>query len=152
LATTLFLISSVTDFFDGYIARKFNQESDLGSLLDLLADKILVTGLLVWFVFIFDDFLIFISAYLIILREILVSSLRVYFLSLGNNLDGMKPNLLGKVKTTIQMIAISSVLISSYFNQDYISYASIFLLISALFSIVSLQNYYSLWSKKNVKD
>ena len=149
LATILFLIASVTDFFDGYIARKFNQESNLGSLLDLLADKILVISSLIWFIFIFDGFLILISAYLIIIREILISSLRIHFLVLGNNLDQIKPNLLGKIKTTIQMIAISTVFISPYFNQEYILYASIFLLVSAFISVASLQNYYSLWSKKN---
>lgn len=149
LATILFLIASVTDFFDGYIARKYNQESNLGSLLDLLADKVLVTSSLIWFIFIFDDFLILISAYLIIIREILISSLRVHFLSLENNLDKIKPNLLGKVKTTFQMIAIALVFISPYFNREYIFYASVILLISAVLSLVSLQNYYFLWSKKN---
>lgn len=148
LATTLFLIASVTDFFDGYIARKFNQESNLGSLLDLLADKVLVISSLIWFIFIFDDFLILISAYLIIIREILISSLRIHFLVLGNNLDGIKPNLLGKIKTTIQMIAIATVFISPYLGQKYILFSSVFLLISAFISVASLQNYYTLWSKK----
>jgi len=90
-----------------------------------------------------------ISAYLIIIREILISSLRIHFLVLGNNLDEIKPNLLGKIKTTIQMIAIATVFISPYLTQEYILFSSVFLLISAFISVASLQNYYTLWSKKN---
>jgi CDP-diacylglycerol--glycerol-3-phosphate 3-phosphatidyltransferase len=149
LATALFLISSITDYFDGYIARRFNQESDFGSLLDLLADKILVTSLLIWFIFSSNSFLILLSSYLIILREIAVSSLRIHFLVLGNNLKEIKPNLFGKVKTSIQMIAIALILISHDFDQKYIMQASVFLFISSLISLASLHNYYSTWSSNN---
>ena len=50
-AAILFLFSSLTDYFDGYLARKYLSESDLGAFLDLIADKILVTSLLIWLVF-----------------------------------------------------------------------------------------------------
>ena len=53
-AAGLFLVAAVTDFFDGFIARKYNQETDFGSLLDLIADKILVASMLIWFIFTFD--------------------------------------------------------------------------------------------------
>lgn len=149
LATVLFLISSITDYFDGYIARRFNQESALGSLLDLLADKVLVTSLLIWLIFSSNNYLILASAYLIILREISVSSLRIHFLILRNNLNDIKPNLFGKVKTSIQMIAIALILISHEFDQKYIMYASVLLFISSLISIASLYNYYSTWSNNN---
>ena len=146
-ALLLFLFAALTDFFDGLIARKLNQESDFGSLLDLIADKILVLSLLIWFVFIYDNFLIFISSYLIIMREIIISSLRVNFLSKGVNLELIKPNFFGKFKTTFQMIAISLILISPSLNMKYFPFISTLLFLTALLSLASLQNYYSSWSK-----
>lgn len=147
-STILFLSASLTDFFDGYLARKLNQESNLGSLLDLLADKILISSLLIWFVFSFDNFLIFISSFFIILREILVSSIRIHFLSINISLDEIKPNFLGKVKTSLQMLAIAMVLISPYISSQFFLIASLFLFSSAILSLISLYNYYSSWSKK----
>ena len=147
-STILFLSASLTDFFDGYLARKLNQESNLGSLLDLLADKILISSLLIWFVFSFDDFLIFISSFFIILREILVSSIRIHFLSTNLNLDEIKPNSLGKVKTSSQMVAIAMVLISPYISSQFFLVASLLLFSSSILSLISLYNYYSSWSKK----
>ena len=144
----LFLSASLTDFFDGYLARKLNQESNLGSLLDLLADKILISSLLIWFVFSFDNFLIFISSFFIILREILISSIRIHFLSTNISLDEIKPNFLGKVKTSSQMLAIAMVLISPYISSQFFLVASLLLFSSAILSLISLYNYYSSWSKK----
>jgi CDP-diacylglycerol--glycerol-3-phosphate 3-phosphatidyltransferase len=146
-AAGLFLIAALTDFFDGFIARKFDQETDFGSLLDLMADKILVSSMLIWFIFTFDNLLIFISAYLIILRELIISSLRVHFLSKAKSLELIKPNFLGKLKTTIQLIAIALILIAPVFNNTYLVFAAIILFLSALLSLISLQNYYSSWNE-----
>ena len=146
-AAGLFLIAALTDFFDGFIARKFDQETDFGSLLDLMADKILVSSMLIWFIFTFDNLLIFISAYLIILRELIISSLRVHFLSKAKSLELIKPNFLGKLKTTIQLIAIALILIAPVFNNTYLVFAAIVLFLSALLSLISLQNYYTSWNE-----
>ena len=148
LSLIVFIFAALTDFFDGYLARKLNLESNLGSLLDLLADKILISSLLIWFVFSFDDFLIFISSFFIILREILVSSIRIHFLSTNLNLDEIKPNSLGKVKTSSQMVAIAMVLISPYMSSQFFLVASLLLFSSSILSQVSLYNYYSSWIKK----
>ena len=147
VAACLFIFAALTDFFDGFIARKYEQETDLGSLLDLLADKVLVASLLIWFIFIFDNLFILVSSYLIILREILISSLRIHFISIKNSLESIKPNLLGKVKTSFQMVSIFLVLFSLDFNEIYFFYASISLFISSLLSLASLRSYYSSWSK-----
>jgi CDP-diacylglycerol--glycerol-3-phosphate 3-phosphatidyltransferase len=146
-AASLFLVAALTDFFDGFIARKFDQETDFGSLLDLMADKILVSSMLIWFIFTFDNLLIFISAYLIILRELIISSLRVHFLSKAKSLELIKPNFLGKLKTTIQLIAIALILIAPVFNNTYLIFAAIVLFLSALLSLLSLQNYYTSWNE-----
>ena len=54
----IFIIAALTDFLDGYFARKNNQTSDLGALLDLLADKIFVSVLLIWMTFHFDSLIL----------------------------------------------------------------------------------------------
>ena len=83
LAAFLFFLSSVTDFMDGYLARRYELESELGAFLDLIADKILVVTVLVWLVFIYANQALTILSILIILREIIVTSFR-YFLVLNN--------------------------------------------------------------------
>ena len=70
LAAILFFISSITDFFDGFLARRYGIESELGAFLDLIADKILVISVLVWLVFIFSIQALTTISTLIILREI----------------------------------------------------------------------------------
>ena len=55
LAASVFFVSSLTDYFDGYLARKYAIESELGAFLDLIADKILVIAILVWLVFLFAN-------------------------------------------------------------------------------------------------
>ena len=70
-----FFVSSLTDYFDGYLARKYSIESKLGAFLDLIADKILVIAILVWLVFfLFANQALTIISILIILREIIITS------------------------------------------------------------------------------
>ena len=92
LAAFLFFLSSITDFMDGYLARKYELESELGAFLDLIADKILVVTILVWLVFIYANQALTILSILIILREIIITSFR-YFLVLNNaDLELIKAN------------------------------------------------------------
>lgn len=100
-AGLIFVIASVTDFFDGYIARTWDQMTKLGGILDPLADKMLMLasflGLMildradVWAVF------------LILTREFFITGLRVVAVSEGKD---VKASMAGKIKTVIQMIAI----------------------------------------------
>lgn len=100
-AGLVFVIASVTDFFDGFIARQWNQMTKLGGILDPLADKMLMLagflGLMVidradvWAVF------------LILSREFFITGLRVVAVSEGKD---VKASMAGKIKTVIQMIAI----------------------------------------------
>ena len=78
-----FVVASITDYLDGYFARKNNQTSDLGALLDLLADKLFVSILLIWMTFEFEIKMILISSILIISREISISYLRLFIVSLS---------------------------------------------------------------------
>ena len=80
LSLFLFIIAGLTDYIDGYIARKTNTETSLGALLDLLADKLLVCVLLVWFISLNDSLFYTVPALVIITRELTISSLRQFLL------------------------------------------------------------------------
>jgi CDP-diacylglycerol--glycerol-3-phosphate 3-phosphatidyltransferase len=97
----IFLLASVTDFFDGYIAREWNQGSHLGAILDPLADKMLVIGAFLGLLISGDA-----SAwaiYLILIRELFISGLRINAVSEGIDISA---SFSGKVKTVVQMFAI----------------------------------------------
>lgn len=101
----IFVIASITDFFDGYIARTFNQITIIGQILDPLADKMLTLagflGLMIqgiaspW------------AIYLILTRELFITGLRVSAIS--EKID-ISASILGKIKTVIQMVAIGFLL------------------------------------------
>ena len=81
LSLIIYLLAAFTDYLDGLLARKYSQTSDLGSLLDLLADKLFVSILLIWMTFKFDSLVILISSILIVSREISISYLRLFIIS-----------------------------------------------------------------------
>ena len=145
LSLIIFIIAAITDYLDGHIARKKNLNSDQGALLDLLSDKIFVSVLLIWMTFFFDSLLILLSTLLIVSREITISYLRLYLVSKSFSIDDVKADILGKLKTSFQMIGLALVLISPYFS-DLVFYTSTtFLMLSAIFSWASLLNYFKKW-------
>ena len=147
LAAFLFFLSSITDFMDGYLARRFELESELGAFLDLIADKILVVTILVWLVFIYANQVLTILSILIILREIIITSFR-YFLVLNNaDLELIKANKYGKFKTAFQFFSIFLLILSPLYNNFYLTFSLILLLISTLISYFSLIIYFLSWLK-----
>jgi len=104
LACGLFAAAALTDFFDGYLARRFNQVSAIGRFLDPIADKLLVAALLL-FLAAFDRIgpLGLIPAAIILCREILVSGLREYLAEIQ---IGMPVTPLAKWKTATQLVAL----------------------------------------------
>ena len=104
VAFTLFIFASITDFFDGWLARKNNLETEIGRILDPIADKLLVILTLIPLISKFND-LFMVSSIIIIFREILVSGLRE---STKSEELILEVTLLSKWKTTGQFIAISS--------------------------------------------
>ncbi len=104
VSTALFIFAAISDFFDGYIARKFNQATELGRFLDPIADKLIVIGVfiaLIWIGKIATIDLIPVS--LIFFREIFVSGLREY---LGNFGVKMPVSYIAKWKTTAQLVCL----------------------------------------------
>jgi len=104
-ASLLFVLASITDFFDGYIARQWNQMTMLGAILDPLADKMLTLVAFLGLMMIGEA-----SAwaiYIIIVRELFITGIRTVAVSEG---IGVKASWAGKVKTVAQMIAIGFLL------------------------------------------
>jgi CDP-diacylglycerol--glycerol-3-phosphate 3-phosphatidyltransferase len=100
-AGLIFVIASVTDFFDGYIARSWNQMTKLGAILDPLADKMLMLAGFIGLVSI--DRASAFAVFLILTREFFITGLRVVAVQEGKSVAS---TMAGKVKTVIQMIAI----------------------------------------------
>jgi len=110
LATPILILAGISDYFDGFYARKYNVTSNFGKILDPVADKLLVIGVI--FALASENMLdynyAFIPALLIVLREILISGLRESISSYNISLE---VSLLAKWKTTIQLIACGSFLV-----------------------------------------
>ncbi len=100
-AALLFVLASVTDFFDGFIARSWNQMTKLGAILDPLADKMLVLAAFLGLMYI--DRASPWAILLILVREFFITGLRVLMASEGRN---VKASFIGKTKTVTQMFAI----------------------------------------------
>jgi len=103
VATVMFIVFAATDWADGYLARKLNQTSAFGAFLDPVADKFLVCASLLVLVHLqrADVFV----ALIIIGREIAISALREWMAQIGAS-RSVAVHMLGKVKTTVQMLAI----------------------------------------------
>jgi CDP-diacylglycerol--glycerol-3-phosphate 3-phosphatidyltransferase len=135
LAFVLFFVAGLTDFFDGFLARKFNSSSQIGEILDPIADKILIIFLYFGLALNLSSYLIGFSGALIITREIWVSALRD-FNSRTNNTNATKVIYIAKVKTTIQLFTISIYLFALAFNfMLLIPIADIFMLIALLITV-----------------
>lgn len=100
-AAALFALASITDYLDGYLARRTRQVTVLGAFLDLTADKLLVAGVLIWLVG--DGRVDAWIAVVIVLRELLVSGVRTFAAARGTAIPA---GMAGKTKTTITLIAI----------------------------------------------
>ena len=94
----LLLIGGLTDFFDGFLARKFNHQSVLGAKLDPLADKIILIAPMIWLVH--ENLVPLWAVWLIISRELLITSWR------STKSSGAPASILGKFKTSLQFISI----------------------------------------------
>lgn len=102
-ATIAFVVAAVTDWFDGWLARKLGQTSAFGAFLDPVADKLMVAAALV--VLVHLDRTNAVVAFIIIGREIAISALREWMARIGAA-KSVAVSFIGKLKTTAQMIAI----------------------------------------------
>lgn len=106
-STLIFIVAAVTDWFDGFLARRWNQTSAFGAFLDPVADKLMVAGALL--VLIQLGRLDALIAFVVIGREIAISALREWMAQIGAS-KSVAVSSLGKIKTTAQMTAIPMLL------------------------------------------
>jgi CDP-diacylglycerol--glycerol-3-phosphate 3-phosphatidyltransferase len=109
VAAGIFAFAAITDWFDGYLARRLGQMTAFGAFLDPVADKLMVSIALVLLVERHDTLLFTLAACVIIGREIVISALREWMAELGKR-TSVAVSYVGKVKTTFQMIAIVGLL------------------------------------------
>ena len=140
LSFAIFISAAITDFLDGWTARRFKLTSNFGKFLDPLADKLLVTSILVMLIYLNKIQGIFIFVTLIILlREILISGLREFLSSLNKKLPVSN---LAKWKTTFQFLSISFLLIDNAIKEFFLNQIGLTLLsIAALLAVISAYHY-----------
>ena len=138
IALLLFVIAGITDHLDGYVARKTGSTSDLGALLDLVADKLLIIITIFYFVSYASSILMIIPCIIIIFREIVISSFRQLLAEkVGEN--PVKVTFIAKSKTSLQIFALSFLIISPNFGQPF------FLLTICLFWLAAYVSLHSLY-------
>ena len=139
----LFIVASVTDFIDGYIARKYNMVTDLGKMLDAIADKILVNSILILLAT--AGFITPIIPVVIVCRDIFVNTIKMIAGNKGKVVAAIKS---GKIKTACMMIGISLTL---FYNLPFelwnLRIADVFLYLACILSVVSAVEYFNLNKK-----
>ena len=139
LSAPLLLLAGLSDYLDGFYARKYNVVSVFGKILDPIADKLLVIGVLLSLASenLLDFYFGFIPSLIIILREIFISGLRE---SVSSHNFNLRVSVLAKWKTTIQLFACGSFLVwrmnEYFYNIDFLGFISYSLLWLA--SIITL--------------
>lgn len=134
-ASAIFGLAAITDWFDGYLARKLDQSSPFGAFLDPVADKLMVAAALVVLVESFASPWVTVPAVIIIGREIVISALREWMAEVGQRAS-VAVSMIGKIKTTLQMASILMLL--AFPNYSTLSWAGI----AALYGAAAL----TLWS------
>ena len=132
LALILFFLAGITDYYDGYLARKYNAVSQLGEILDPIADKILVLFVLFGLAINLSSYLIGFIGAIVITREIWVGALRDLNARNGKS-DATKVTFLAKIKTSVQLLTLSIYLFGLVINNMLIIVIADILLFISLF-------------------
>ena len=140
VAGVLFIIASLTDFFDGKIARKYGLITNLGKMLDAIADKVLVNSVLI--ILAANGFINAIIPVVVVLRDIVVNAIKMEAASKGKVIAAIKS---GKLKTASLMVGI--VLVFFYnlpFELWNLQVADFLLYFATIMSLISMGQYYSM--------
>ncbi|MDD2377228.1 MAG: CDP-diacylglycerol--glycerol-3-phosphate 3-phosphatidyltransferase [Bacilli bacterium] len=140
IAGVLFIIASLTDFFDGYIARKYNLVTDFGKMIDAIADKILVNSVLI--ILASQGVIHPIIPVVVIVRDSVVNSIKMVAGSKGKVVAAIKS---GKLKTACLMTGI---VLTLFYNLPFelwnLKVADLLLLIATVLSVISGIQYYQM--------
>ena len=139
LAALLFTMASLSDWLDGYLARRLNQTSDFGAFLDPVADKLLVVIVLIMLVTVYSNLLL--ATAVIIAREIIMAALSEW-MALKGQREAVAVAFSGKLKTTVQMIAIILLLLATPHYLEWLWQLGLILLyLAAVLSVYSMLQY-----------
>ena len=144
LSAVLFIVAAVTDWLDGYLARKWNQTSNFGAFLDPVADKLIVSTALILLVA--DGRVSELVTIIIIGREITISALREWMAGMGKR-KSVAVNMIGKFKTAAQLTAIPMLLKSGVVaGLDMLFWGTLLIWIAAVLTLWSMAYYlYVAW-------
>ena len=141
LSTFLFTLAAVTDWLDGYLARRWQQTSPLGAFLDPVADKLMVAAALVVLVQADPTLFMVVPAIVIIGREITISALREWMAELGSRAQ-VAVSIIGKLKTAMQMIALVLLIYrDDLFGLPILTIGYVLLYIAVLLTLWSMMVY-----------
>ena len=136
IALFILLLASASDYWDGYLARKYSLTSVLGSILDPIADKILITFVLIALLLALDSIFIAFFGSIMLAREFWVGALRDFNARNGNE-AATTVTFLAKIKTTMQLVTFCWILTGLYFNNALMIFLGNFFLFLAL--IITIQ-------------
>jgi len=142
IGTSVFIFAGITDWLDGYLARKLNQMSAFGAFLDPVADKLIVVAALVVLLHLEPPRVHAFVALIIIGREIAISALREWMAQIGAS-RSVAVHMVGKVKTVVQMIAIPFLLYHGILFRfiDTQAWGTALIVLSAVLTIWSMVYY-----------
>lgn len=147
ISGVLFLVASVTDFLDGYIARKNNIVTDFGKVLDAIADKMLVNGVLI--IFAATGFISVVIPVVIVIRDICVDTIKMI---VGQKKGAVAASKLGKIKTILMMTGVT---LMFFYNLPFelinLRVADILIILATIMSVISGIEYY-IKSKKIIME
>ena len=140
-ATTIFIFAGITDWLDGYLARRLNQMSAFGAFLDPVADKLIVVGALVVLLHLEPARVDALVALIIIGREVAISALREWMAKVGQA-KSVAVAFVGKLKTVTQMVAIPLLLYHDpLLGLDCQWWGTILINVAAILTVVSMLYY-----------
>jgi cardiolipin synthase (CMP-forming) len=140
-ATAIFIFAGITDWLDGYLARRLNQTSAFGAFLDPVADKLIVAGALVMLLYVEPPRVDALVALIIIGREIAISALREWMAKVGQA-KSVAVAFIGKLKTVSQMVAIPLLLFHDrLLGLDCLWLGTILINVAAVLTVVSMFYY-----------
>lgn len=134
----IFLVAALTDFLDGYLARKYNMVTDMGKVMDAIADKILVNGVLI--ILAIDGFISPVVPVVIVCRDIAVDSIKMVA---GSKSGAVGASMSGKVKTAVMLVGITLLFFNDIpFILMGFRVSNILILVATVLSVVSGVEYY----------
>ena len=143
IAGIIFIVASLTDFLDGYLARKNNQVTDLGKMLDAIADKALVNSALI--ILAYKGFIPVVIPVIIIFRDTIVDAIKMQASSKGKVVAAIKS---GKIKTASMMVGL---VLTFFYNLPFefwnIRVADFLVYFATIMSIISMIEYFNLNKK-----